>query len=110
MSHQEHVLTSAEVAHLNEITPIIAEPLSMITELFMTKCKAAGIPKRVAAQAFSLYVMSNLARVMAMVSGMPTSLIDHDHMEGLAHTHLTALAIDVSEYIRKCNDDLHSNN
>jgi hypothetical protein len=110
MSHQEHVLTLAEVAKLNKITPVIAEPLSLITALFMRKCKEAGIDKKVAAQAFSLYIMSNLARVMAIASGMPPDVIDHSKMEDFAHSASTALAIDVSKYITQCNDDLHSLN
>lgn len=110
MKHQEYQLTPNDIAILNKVTEVIATPLSVIATQFMQSCERDGIQRKVAVQAYSVYIMGNLARMMAQAAGVPPHEIDMKQLTEFAWSASRSLASDTSEWILSLNNDIASSN
>lgn len=98
---REHEVTAKEMKRLQQIaddaTPAFAETVAIFLERSIT----SGIDRRVAAAAFSLFVLTNLTRVIAMCSRVPSDAINQEEMKRIAAETQEFIARRLDVFIRE---------
>lgn len=94
-----HSMTGVEFERLQIIMEKTAPLLADTIGLFMSGCKAAGMTRKVAASAFSLFMITNVAKVAAMSAGMSTDDIDMDQLRDISDSVYADLFAQVGQYI-----------
>ena len=94
-----HDMTPLEFQRLEIIMATTAPLLAATIVHFMSGCKAAGMTRKVAASAFSLFMITNVAKVAAMSAGMSTEDIDMDELRDISDAVYADLFAQVGQYI-----------
>ncbi len=94
-----HSMTGVEFERLQIIMEKTAPLLADTIGLFMSGCKAAGMTQKVAASAFSLFMITNVAKVTAMSSGMSHEDIDMEKLRDTAADAYAVLMTQLGQYI-----------
>lgn len=100
----EHKMSDTEFERLNFIMDVTAPLLVDTIERFMNGCAAAGIQKKVAGAAFSAFLMTNIAKTLAMASGMRLDEIDIERLRDISQDVCQSLSMQVGQYIMEENE------
>lgn len=99
----EHELTDRERDVLQHAANAATDAFAASIATFMQECVRNGLHPRICGAGFSMYAIANIAKVMAICSGIPREEVDTEVTNNAAdetHQHLVKL---MSEYIVKGN-------
>lgn len=98
-----HNLTELDLDFLRNTSAKATPAFVRSMSIFLTGCQSKGYSNKVAAAAFSAWMLENLVKLLALASGIPADALDSDAIGDITNKSQEALATLVSAYIDKEN-------
>lgn len=100
---KEYDLSESEAQALIDISEECNTHFAKLVETFMNRAAEAGLAERIGGAAFSVMIMSNIAKILVLCSGMPNEEIADNEMERIGYKLHEIMAIAAGEYVIKSN-------